>query len=180
MLNATPNKNPEKIKSVPKLSSNRLTLLIVAVVLIVVVVIAIVFGGHGSTKKMVAQNCGPYRDDRAVTINKFTFKAEAPNNQAAFDKGLGGRPCILPNEAMIFPFIRPAQYAFWMKDMKFPIDIVWIDANHQVVANQINLKPSSYPNQYANPKQYPAQYVLEIKANQSKQLGITLGTIVQF
>jgi uncharacterized protein len=175
------NKNPGKIKLAPKLGGKHLPLLAIVMVLVIVVVLALVFGGYDSTKNSTSQNCGPYRDDRAVTINKVTFKAEVPDSQAAAAKGLGGRPCILPDEAMLFPFTQPGQYAFWMKGMKFPIDMIWINSNHQIVLDVTDVPPSSYPSKkIANPANFPAQYVLEIKANQSKELGITLGTTVQF
>ncbi|HET6863825.1 MAG TPA: DUF192 domain-containing protein [Candidatus Saccharimonadales bacterium] len=175
-----PSKSRGKTKSVPKLNAKHLPLITIFVVLIIAVVLALVFGGSGSSKKQTVQNCGPYRNDRLVKINGFTFKAEAPNNQAAFDKGLGGRSCILPDEAMIFPFKSPGQYAFWMKGMKFPIDILWISSNHIIIAEQVNLQPSSYPKKYANPTNLPAQYVLEIKANRTKELKIAPGAIAQF
>lgn len=148
-------------------------------VIIAVVILAVIFGGSAKPAK-TAQNCGNYRDDRNITINNHTFRAEAPDNEAAFEKGLGGRPCILPDEAMIFPFTAAGQYPFWMKDMKFPIDILWINPSHEIVAEKVNLQPSSYPNKYANPTSLPAQYVLEIRANRTKELNITPGTIAQF
>jgi uncharacterized membrane protein (UPF0127 family) len=164
---------------VPKLNNKRLQLLVVPAILILVIVLAVVFGSSAKPAKTV-QSCGKYRNDKTVIIGHNVFKAEAPESQAEFDKGLGGRPCILSDEAMIFPFTRPGQYAFWMKDMKFPIDILWISANHIVVAEKINLQPSTYPKKYANPASLPAEYVLEIKANLTKQLNIKPGTIVQF
>lgn len=175
------NKNPEKTKSVLRLNKNRLSLLGILLVLIVIVILAIIFGGSSSPVATKSKDCGPYRNDRTVTINGNSFKAEAPDNQTAFDKGLGGRPCILPDEAMIFPFTQPGQYVFWMKDMKFPIDMIWINSNHQVVQDFANVQPSSYPTKkFANPKTLPAQFVLEIQANRSKQMRVSLGTIVQF
>lgn len=148
------------------------------------IVIVAIFGS-GTSKPQPKPNaaasaCGHYSNDRTVQVNGQTFNTEVPANQAEFNKGLGGRPCILPNQAMLFPFKQPGQYAFWMKDMKFPIDIIWINANHQVVANKINLQPSTYPNSFENPQNLPSQYVLEIKANRSQELKISLGTVVYF
>lgn len=130
--------------------------------------------------KTINSACGSYRDDRAVQVNGQTFNTEVPNNQTEFDKGLGDRPCILPNQAMLFPFKQPGQYAFWMKDMKFPIDIIWIGPDHKIVAMEINEQPSTYPDKFVNQKDRPAQYVLETQANRSKELNIGLGTVVYF
>lgn len=166
-----------------KAAKNPLYTWIAAILLLAAAIAAITVFGLGAAKpKTTSQaSCGFYRDDKTVTINGHAFKAEAPNSQAGFDKGLGGRPCILPDEAMIFPFSTPGQYTFWMKGMKFPIDMVWINVNHQVVQDFIDVQPSTYPSKtFANPQRLPAEYVLEIKANLSKQLKIGLGTIAYF
>ena len=165
---------------VPKFDNSYLRFGGVFLILIAVIGLAVIFTGSSDKTTKQATDCGHYRNDRTLKINGAEFKTEAPNNQAEFTKGLAGRPCILPDEAMIFPFKAPAQYAFWMKGMKFPIDVLWINANHQVVAAFVNLQPSSYPKKFENPATRPAQYVLELKANRSKDLRIGLGTIVQF
>ena len=51
-------------------------------------------------------------------------------------------------------------YAFWMKDMMFPIDIIWLDEGFRVVAIAENAAPSSFPNLFTPSS--PAQYVLEV------------------
>lgn len=62
--------------------------------------------------------------------------------------------------------------------MKFPIDIIWIGTNHKVVALEIDVNPNTYPDKFQN--KAPAQYVLEVKANKSRELNITLGSQVNF
>lgn len=131
-----------------------------------------------SPKDPSEQQCGSYRNDKTVTINSTKIKAEVAQDPAEQAKGLSGRPCIENNQAMLFVFERPDQYKFWMKDMKFPIDIVWIDANRVVVGLNIDVSPSTYPDYFTSEK--PSQYVLELQANRSKELGVTLGTPVNF
>ncbi|MBJ20396.1 MAG: DUF192 domain-containing protein [bacterium] len=55
--------------------------------------------------------------------------AETPADQA---KGLGYREDLPWNTGMYFTYDRPAFYSFWMKGMRFPIDIVWIRAGRIV------------------------------------------------
>jgi uncharacterized membrane protein (UPF0127 family) len=156
-----------------------LGLIIAGLVLIAIVAAALIIGPGETTKKQAANTgCGPYRHDAKVTINHKTFDVELPKDHAAFTKGLGGRPCITDSEGMLFRYTRPGQYAFWMKGMKFPIDIIWIGPDYKVAAVEIDEKPSTYPDKFINQK--PAQYVLEIKANLSKQLDIKIGTPVTF
>lgn len=49
--------------------------------------------------------------------------------RSALDKmrGLSGREILGEDEGMLFTFDKEGNYGFWMKDMKFPIDVVWID-----------------------------------------------------
>jgi uncharacterized membrane protein (UPF0127 family) len=160
-------------------------LIIGGIVLLAIVAGALLIGGgEPKSKPKVADNtvqtaCGPYRNDKAVTIGSTDIKAEVPKNSTEFAKGLGGRPCILPDQGMLFAFAKPGHYAFWMKDMKFPIDIIWIGADHKVAAMEINESPSTYPDKFIN-KDRLAQYVLELKANRSTELGLTLGSVVNF
>jgi uncharacterized membrane protein (UPF0127 family) len=124
-------------------------------------------------------DCGVYRNDKTTTINGALFKTEVTKNKDEFAKGLGGRPCILPDQAMLFSYSQPLRIAIWMKDMKFPLDIIWLSPDHQVVGVEKDVSPSTYPDKFAN-KDKPAQFVLEIKANRSDEIGLTLGTPVDF
>lgn len=136
----------------------------------------------------VNAGCGPYRKDGVVSINGRFFNVETVGRTADLVKGLSGRPCILPNWGMLFDFHKEGQYAIWMKDMKFPIDVIWISSQnsvHKIVAITIDFKPSTY--NYNDPKksvrwgnQIPARYVLELKANTAKDLHLALGTPVHF
>ena len=165
-----------------KFAGKYLGLIIAAIALVAIVVAALIIGPSDETKKsQVSQTpgaCGVYRHDSKVKINGKTFDVELPKNPDAFAKGLGGRPCITDSEGMLFRFTKPGQYSFWMKDMKFPIDIIWIGADYKVAAVEIDEKPSTYPDKFVNQK--PAQYVLEVKANTSRQLKIGIGTLVTF
>jgi uncharacterized membrane protein (UPF0127 family) len=164
---------------VPKVSK-KLIYALPLLVVVIIVAIALVVGSDSSTKvkkpSSQARSCGNYRDDRNIVINGQTIKAEIPNDPAAQEKGLSGRPCILADQGMLFIFAKEGHYPFWMKGMKFPIDVVWITAQKRVAAIEIDFKPSTYPEQRIN--QIPAQYALELKANRSKQLNMKIGTPV--
>ena len=146
--------------------------------LLVLGVLAAGFGHHDS--KIPKSACGVYRTDRVVTIGQTKINAEVAITPADRQKGLSGRPCIEPNQGMLFLFSRPGQYSFWMKDMKFSIDIVWITSDHKVAAIYNDIEPSTYPDSFVNDKRHPAQYTLEIKAKLAKSLGLELGTPVKF
>lgn len=159
-------------------------LLIIAFIAIGVIVALLVGSGvkpksETKTSQQTANTaCGHYRKDGVVTINGHQINVEIAYDSKAKIKGLSGRQCIEPNWGMLFDFGHDGQYAIWMKDMKFPIDVIWISSEHNVSAIEANFLPSSYPEKRAN--QQPARYVLEIKAKQAKEFDINLGTLVHF
>ncbi len=88
--------------------------------------------------------------------------------------GLSGRPHLDEDEGMLFIFEYPGKYGFWMKDMNFAIDIVWISEKGTVVHIEENVKPSSFPKVFMNGP--GAKYVLEVQAGSVKKRGLYLGT----
>ncbi len=148
-------------------------------VLLVLGVLVAGFGHHGG-RKVLKSACGEYRIDKVVMLGTHKINAEVSTTPVEHQKGLGGRPCIGSDQGMLFLFSRSGQYSFWMKDMKFSIDIIWITSDHKVAAIYNNIAPSTYPDSFINDKRHPAQYTLEVKANLAKKYGIDLGTPVKF
>jgi uncharacterized membrane protein (UPF0127 family) len=113
-------------------------------------------------------------------VGNKALAIETVANNAARAKGLSGRPCIKDNQAMLFAFDiqDTADHCFWMKDMRFAIDMVWLDANKRVVHTAHNVQPSTYPTTFC-PDQ-PTRYVLEVKANTARRLGLNAGAVVSF
>ncbi|HEX5448349.1 MAG TPA: DUF192 domain-containing protein [Candidatus Saccharimonadales bacterium] len=146
-------------------------------VVIALVVIAVIFGAGGNNRN-TASPCGNYRDDKAINVNGHELKTEVASTPTERAKGLAGRPCIESNQAMLFVFDHAGRYGFWMKDMQFSIDMVWIGSGHKVVAYQANISPSTYPKRFSSAK--PSQYVLELRANRSKELGLAIGDTINF
>ncbi len=114
----------------------------------------------------------------SVTINKLEIPVEIAETPAEAQKGLSGRASLDPEKGMLFIFAKADYYHFWMPDMHFPIDIIWIN-NNQVVDISYNA-----PNKFesANPKFYSptkkANYVLEVNAGFSKKNNIKTGSLV--
>ena len=91
------------------------------------------------------QDASP-NDDRylkaKVTVEGLVLNADVPVSNELMAKGLAVKNQLKENEAMLFVFDDPAEHSFWMKDMKFPIDIIWLDSDGKVVHIEKNL--SSY------------------------------------
>ncbi len=93
-------------------------------------------------------------------------------------RGLGLRDSMPGNEGMLFPFRDPGSYGFWMKDMRFPLDMVWVDQNKAVIGVTPDIPPDSYPNTFFPSR--PISYVLELNAGQAIKYGIATGTKLTF
>lgn len=85
-------------------------------------------------------------------------------------KGFSDRASTPANHGLMFVFLKSGEQCFWMKDMKFPLDIIWINSNKQIVHMEQNLSPDTFPTNYC-PK-VDAQYVLEINAGEAQKLGL--------
>lgn len=112
-----------------------------------------------------------------ITLPNGSIKAEVADTSASREEGLSGRSGLRNGHGMLFVFDFPGRYGFWMKDMSFPIDMIWINENGVVVNVVENAKPEDYPMNYIN--QAPASYVLELEANKAREYGVYLGSKVK-
>lgn len=99
--------------------------------------------------------------------------------------GLGERNELKENEGMLFVFPRPGRYPFWMKDMKFAIDIIWMAENRRVIYIKKDARPESFlPAGQAGPETYgpsgEAKYVLEVVAGFSDKNNLKIGDKAEF
>lgn len=116
-----------------------------------------------------------------VTINGIDLEVEVALSADEQAKGLSIKDNLKSNEGMLFPYETPRTLSFWMKDMKFPIDILWLDGDKKVAHIEENLQPCTpfLPCQSYSPD-VQAQYVLETVAGFSSGNGIVEGTAVEF
>jgi len=116
-----------------------------------------------------------------VSVNGQVLIADIAATDEQIVKGLSVKNTLAENEAMLFVFDNEAQYTFWMKNMKFPIDIIWIDADKTVVHIEHNLQPCS--SDLLCPTYKPVDdslYVLETVAGFAEKHDIAKGTAVHF
>ncbi len=87
---------------------------------------------------------------------------EVADTDALRAQGLSGHKPFAPNEGMLFVFPIEGKHSFWMKDMLFPIDILWLDNDYRIVDVKEKATPESYPESFT--PSVPALYVLELSA----------------
>ncbi len=101
--------------------------------------------------------------------------ADRPEQRAL---GLSGRASLRENEGMLFVFEKEGDYGFWMKDMNFPIDIIWIDKERRIVGAEPDVSPDTYPKTFFPPTQ--VLYVLETPSGFLAENNIQIGAEVAF
>lgn len=94
--------------------------------------------------------------------------------EAELQKGLSGTDSLSEDQAMVFAFPGDGKWGIWMKDMQYPIDIVWLDSGRTVVHMVKNAQPSSYPSTTFRPE-VNSRYVIELPSGTIERTGITKG-----
>jgi uncharacterized membrane protein (UPF0127 family) len=114
-----------------------------------------------------------------VTVGTTTFNAKIADSEKEREIGLSKTNKLTDKDSMLFLFENSSKYSFWMKDMKFPIDIIFI-RDGKVVDVVKNAKPvnANSPLDIYQPEE-EADKVLEINAGLSDKLNIVKGTIIK-
>ena len=115
---------------------------------------------------------------RYVKIAGQEIKVEVASMPEERVRGLSGKRGLKEDEGMLFVFDRSGNYPFWMKDMNFPIDMVWIGENMKVIYIKENARPELYPEIYSPDKN--AKYVLEVVSGFSQKNNLKVGDSVEF
>ena len=99
-------------------------------------------------------------------------------------QGLSGRQSLGTDRAMLFVYEADAPRTFWMPDMHFPLDMVWIRSDCVVdgVTNDVPNPPLESPRDQLPryPSTGPVRFILEINAGEAEARGIVPGSPVQF
>ncbi len=111
-----------------------------------------------------------------VSVGGVSLLSTLSTTSESQSKGLAVKDSLEENEGMLFIFKSPQKYSFWMKDMKFPIDILWIDASGKIVHIEKNLQPCIFllPCPSYSPND-DSLYVLEVISNFTNKFGINIG-----
>jgi uncharacterized protein len=101
------------------------------------------------------------------------YSVEIAQTPESRQHGLMEREGLKPGTGMLFVFDEPGRYGFWMKNMKFPIDILWLDNEEKVVHIAENVPPCQSDPCPAYMPPSDARYVLEIPAGDAVKSGVS-------
>lgn len=107
-----------------------------------------------------------------------TFLVEVMRDKEGLRKGLSLRESMPEGHGMLFVLDVSQEHAFWMKGMRFPLDILFIGRDMKITELLENLQPCERCPLYF-PKEQPA-YALELNAGQSRKQSLSVGDTMLF
>ena len=106
---------------------------------------------------------------------KACFEIEIANTSEKRISGLSGREFLEENKGMLFVFPEESMPGFWMKDMKFSIDIIWINRDLEIIDIDKNQIPCEEKNCIILHPTSNILYVLELNSGLSERYGFEIG-----
>jgi len=110
-------------------------------------------------------------------IGDQTVRVTIADTPESRERGLSGRDGLASDEGMLFVFPNDEYHMFWMKDMLFSIDIVWLSRDKTVVDIAEDVSPDTFPSSFS-PRAL-ARYVLELPAGFVEEYTVQIGDEVQ-
>lgn len=103
----------------------------------------------------------------------LTHQAQTAGDRA---RGLGGVDSLPADHGMLFTYTGDQQRCFWMENMRFAIDIIWVDHNKQITHIVPDVSPSTFPATFC----YVGQYVIELNAGEAARNALQPGQTITF
>ena len=107
------------------------------------------------------------------------FSIQIANTDAERIQGLSGIDHLAANAGLLMIYQGDDKWGIWMKDMKIPLDIIWMNNEKKVIYIVTDASPDLGTSKIFTPMD-PARYVLEVPAGTVKNSGIRVGGIATF
>lgn len=128
---------------------------------------------------LIASACAS--DARWVEIGGERYSVEIAADDQARARGLMFRDSLPEGHGMLFIHEREERQAYWMKNTRIPLDILYFDASRRLVSQQRSVPPCSAGDRCPPyPSRGPALYVLELNAGEARRLGLEDGAVLEF
>ncbi|MDV0437857.1 DUF192 domain-containing protein [Xanthomonas sacchari] len=139
------------------------------------------FRALGVLLLLALSGCASAGGDHWVELGGHRYEVELAQNDATRARGLMFRDQMETDHGMLFIHDREEPQAYWMKNTKIPLDILYFDNQRKLVAQQRDVPPCSAGDACPPyPSNAPARYVLELNAGQAEQLKLQDGTELRF
>ena len=120
-----------------------------------------------------------FRPTTEVRMGSGVYHLWVADTESERVKGLSGVDKLSTNGGLLMKFDTDGTWGIWMKDMKVPLDIVWLNKNKEVIYIVKNASPDLSTTTTFVPKS-DARYVIELPAGGVDQSGIKTGMVATF
>lgn len=157
--------------------------------LVLSIIVLITFGrnftplGPAGVGTPSSQTQKTQKEAAEVRIKTLNVKARVADSAEKRKKGLSEIDSLPLSEGMLFAFEKEEAYGIWMKDMKFAIDIIWMDKDKKIVdiAKNVAPEPGKKERELTIYKpQRASLYVLEVNAGLTQLHDLEEGDKVEF
>src|SRR5690606_9676069 len=109
------------------------------------------------------------------------YSVEIADDDAERARGLMFRDAMPADHGMLFVHEREEPQAYWMKNTRIPLDILYFDNERRLVSQRRDVPPCTLGDRCPSyPSNAPARYVLELNAGQAARLGLRDGAVMTF
>ena len=116
-----------------------------------------------------------------VEVGGQRYEVEIADSDASRAQGLMFRDSMPANHGMLFIHDAEEPQAYWMKNTRIPLDILYFDTGRKLVSQQRDVPPCSAGDACPiYPSNAPARYVLELNAGQAAKLKLQDGSEIRF
>lgn len=118
---------------------------------------------------------------KVITIDDNRLSVCMADTAEKQKNGLSGYKKMNDNEGMLFIFDGFQNYSFWMKDMNFPLDLIWISQNHVVeISKNVPVQKGFEDKDLASYQpSVPVDKVLEVNAGWSDRMMVNIGDKIE-
>jgi len=156
-------KNIEEKSSAPKTVHNKIKYFALYISVIFCIIILLFIGPMLIISHQ--PNCAIAMEGRCITLEKA-------DNESKREQGLSYRNSMPATQGMLFVFDRPEEQCFWMKDMKYSLDLIWLDQNKRIIDVKEHVAPETYPQSFCVGN---SKYVIELNSGVYKKTHLSIG-----
>lgn len=152
-------------------------LMLLFLVALAIIILGFIFRKESNTFWDFSSQGDSLGDQVIISIGNNNINTKVADDPKSLEMGLSNTESLGPNDGMFFVFDMPSQKFFWMKDMNFAIDIIWIDEDFKITGVVQNAQPSSYPKTFSSPND--TKYVLEVNSGYFAKHNLHIGDKVK-
>lgn len=143
------------------------------------IVVLVLFAG--ALLRVGTESLGPTENDTEIVeviLGDSTIPVELADTVETRQQGLSKRDALPDGSGMLFIFPESYIYGFWMKDMLFALDMIWLDADGCIIDIFEDVSPDTYPTIFRPSS--PALLVLEVSSGFVEAQDISVGMCASF